>query len=170
MSLKRAPPHWEEAHGPVEPFQPGGKPKGSGGWIQRLGLRRRRAQQRSTADMAGEGRLLIICAREECSGPARLLQQQLGERLKCDVVIGANPGRQSTTWLGEVESATRGVVLLQTKSVLLQPVRLMQLYEATVKGHPLVCVSVVGGGYDFGTAKRLLLDLEAELPQVEMMA
>ena len=44
----------------------------------------------------------------------------------------------------------------------------MQLYEATVKGCPLVCVSVVGGGYDFGTAKRLLLDLEAELPQVEM--
>ena len=47
-------------------------------------------------------------------------------------------------------------------------VRLMQLYEATVKGCPLVCVSVLGGGYDFGTAKPLLLDLEAELPQAEM--
>jgi len=59
-------------------------------------------------------------------------------------------------------------VLLQTKSVLHQPVRLMQLFEATVKGLPLVCVNVVGGGYDFGTAKPMLLDLGAALPQAEM--
>ena len=40
----------------------------------------------------------------------------------------------------------------------------MQLYEATVKGCPLVCVSVLGGGYDFGTAKPLLLDLSKARP------
>ena len=41
----------------------------------------------------------------------------------------------------------------------------LQLFEATVKGLPLVCVNVVGGGYDFGTAKPMLLDLGAALPQ-----
>ena len=63
-----------------------------------------------------------------------------------------------------MDAATKGVVLLQTKSVLAHPVRLLQLFEATNHGHPLVCVNVVGGGYDFGKVKPFLQNLAAELP------
>ena len=33
---------------------------------------------------------------------------------------------------------------------------------------PIVCVNVVGGGYDFGTVKPLLLSLSNELPSGQM--
>ena len=127
------------------------------------GLLRRPAQAPSNAG----GRLLIICARGECGGPARLLQRQLGDKLQCEVVIGSD---DVDTWRGEVESATRGVALLQTQSVLRDPVRLLQLFEATTHGHPLVCVNVVGGGYDFASVKPFLLNLPTELPEGAMAA
>jgi len=111
------------------------------------------------------GRLLIVCARGECGGPARLMQRQFGERLQCEVVISSN---DINTWRGEVDSATRGIVLLQTQSVLRDPVRLLQLFEAVRKCHPLVCVNVLGGGYDFAKVKPLLLSLSNELPPAEM--
>merc|ERR1719424_347162 len=87
------------------------------------------------------GRLLIICARHECGGPARLLQRRLEDELQCEVAIGSN---NVDTWRGEVDSATRGVMLLQTQSVLRDPVRLLQLFEVVRQRHPLVCVNVVG--------------------------
>eukprot|EP00964_Phaeocystis_antarctica_P085501 scaffold54005_cov69-Phaeocystis_antarctica.AAC.2 len=92
------------------------------------------------------GRFLIICASGECGGPVRLIQRRLEDELQCEVVIGSN---DVNTWRGEVDSATRGVVLLQTQSVLRSAVRLLQLFEAVRQQHPLVCVNVVGGGYDF---------------------
>ena len=55
-------------------------------------------------------------------------------------------------WRTEVASATRGVVLLQTRSVLRSPVRLLQLFAAERDGLPLVCVHVLEGGYDFAQA------------------
>ena len=113
------------------------------------------------------GRLLIICARNECGGPARLLQRQLVDELQCEVVIGSN---NVETWRSEVDSATRGVVLLQTQSVLRNAVRLLQLYEVVQQRHPIVCVNVVGGGYDFAKVKPLLLSLSSELPPGEMAA
>ena len=94
-----------------------------------------------------------------------MLQRQLGDELQCEVVIGSE---DVDTWRGEVESATRGVVLLQTQSVLRNAVRLLQLFEAVRQRHPLVCVNVVGGGYDFAQVKPLLLSLSSELPSNEM--
>ena len=130
-------------------------------------LRRRRS--RSQADGEAEGQLLIICMREECGGHLRLLQQRLAESLKCEVVIGTD---QVDIWRNEVARASRGVVLLQTKTVLRNPVRLLQLFEATRKCRPLVCVNVVGGGYDFEAAKSLLLSLPTpavtQLPDADM--
>jgi hypothetical protein len=112
------------------------------------------------------GRLLIICASHECGGPARLIQRRLEDELQCEVVIGSN---DVNTWRGEVDSATRGVVLMQTQSVLRNAVRLLQLFEAVQqRQHPFVCVNVVGGGYDFGTVKPLLLSLSNELPPGQM--
>ena len=111
------------------------------------------------------GRLLIICARDECGGTARLLQRQLSDKLQCEVVIGSDV---LDTWRGEVESATRGVVLLQSQSVLREPVRLLQLFEAMRQHHPLACVNVVGGGYDFAKVKPLLLSLSDELSRGKM--
>ena len=76
--------------------------------------------------------------------------------------------RRHNTWRGEVDLATRGVVLLQTQSVLRNAVRLLQLFEAVRQQHTLVCVNVVGSGYDFAKVKPLLLSLSNELPQGEM--
>jgi hypothetical protein len=78
----------------------------------------------------------------------------LEDELQCEVVIGSN---DVDTWRSEVDSATRGVVLLQTQSVLRNAVRLLQLFEAVQERHPLVCVNVIGGGYDFAKVKPLLL-------------
>jgi hypothetical protein len=112
------------------------------------------------------GRLLIICASHECGGPARLLQRRFEDELQCEVVIGSN---DVNTWRSEVDSATRGVVLMQTQSVLRNAVRLLQLFEAVQqRQHPFVCVNVVGGGYDFAKVKPLLLSLSSELPPGEM--
>merc|ERR1711935_816911 len=59
-------------------------------------------------------------------------------------------------------------MLLQTQSVLHNAVRLLQLFEAVRQRHPLVCVNVVGGGYDFAKVKPLLLSLSNELHPSEM--
>jgi len=120
--------------------------------------------KQSPSDAAGQ--LLIVCARHECGGPARLIQRQLEDELQCEVVIGGN---DVNTWRSAVDSATRGVVLLQTQSVLREPVRLLQLFEAVRQRHPLVCVNVVGGGYDFAKVKPLLLSLPNELSQPDMV-
>ena len=77
-------------------------------------------------------------------------------------------GHDVETWRSEEESATRGVVLLQTQSVLRNAVRLLQLFEAVQQRHPFVCVNVVGGGYDVAKVKPLLLSLSSELPPGEM--
>ena len=111
------------------------------------------------------GRLLIICAVHECGGPARLLQRRFEDELQCEVVIGSN---DVETWRSEVGSAMRGVVLLQTQSVLRNAVRLLQLFEAVQQRHRFACVNVVGGGYDFAKVKPLLLSLSSELPPGEM--
>ena len=116
-------------------------------------------------DHAQAGHLLIVCVRDECGGPARELQREFEERLQCEVVIATE---SVEAWREEAEGASRGVVLLQTKSVLRDPVRLLQLFEATRHRHPLVCVNVVGGGYDFGTVKPLLASLPTQLSQTEI--
>ena len=111
------------------------------------------------------GTLLIVCSRHECGGPARLLQRQLGERMQCNVVIATD---QVEGWQGEVERASLGVVFLQSKSALRDPVRLLQLFEATRLRRPFVCVNVVGAGYDFATVKPLLQSLRSELSSEHM--
>ena len=115
-------------------------------------------QEKSTSDDVG--RVLIICARGECGGYMRLLQRQSEDELSCQVIIGSN---HVETWRGEVESATRGVVLLQTQSVLRDPVRLLQLFEAEQQRHPFICVNIEDGGFDFAQLKPLLLSLSSEL-------
>ena len=50
-----------------------------------------------------------------------------------------------TTWRDQVLEANLGLVLLQTKSVLHHPVRLLQIFEAVNLSYAIVCVNVVGG-------------------------
>ena len=78
------------------------------------------------------------------------------------------PAPTQAGYLSEVDSATRGVVLMQTQSVLRNAVRMLQLFEAVQQRHPFACVNVVGGGYDFAKVKPLLLSLSSELPPGEM--
>ena len=111
------------------------------------------------------GWLLIVCARGECGGTARLLQRQFSDKLRCEVVISSG---LLDSWRGEVESATHGVVLLQSQSVLREPVRLLQLFEAIRQCHPLACVNVVGSGYDFAKVQPWLLSLSDELSRGKM--
>jgi hypothetical protein len=115
-----------------------------------------------------KGKLLIVCARDESGIHLRLLQQELEKGLQCEVVLGTGT-EQVDTWLSEVENATRGVVLLQTRSVLRDPVRLLQLYEATNRQLPFVCINVVGGGYDFAKVKPLFKSLKTELSLASMV-
>ena len=129
---------------------------------KRLSGLRRSGGQEPTAD---EAPLLIVCAREESGSHLRLLQQEFGKGLRCEVIIGTD---QADTWRSEVERATRGIILLQTQSVLRDPVRLLQLFEATRRRHPLVCVNMIGGGYDFAAVKPLLTSLATELSQAQM--
>eukprot|EP00908_Phaeocystis_cordata_P021907 Transcript_4311.p1 GENE.Transcript_4311~~Transcript_4311.p1 ORF type:complete len:682 (+),score=196.31 Transcript_4311:167-2212(+) len=163
--MGREPPEW------TENLQLGGA-RGGGDtatgclcWLgKRLGGLGRSGRQEPTTD---EAPLLIVCAREESGSHLRLLQQEFGKGLRCEVIIGTD---QVDTWRSEVERATRGVILLQTQSVLRDPVRLLQLFEATRRRHPLVCVNMVGGGYDFAAVKPLLRSLATELSQAQMAA
>ena len=127
-------------------------------------MRRRRASLTPTAD---DGTLLIVCSREETGDHLGMLQREFGKRLQSHVVIGAEEVGMGS-WHCEVQNATRGVVLLQTKSVLRSPVRLLQLYEATLQRRPLVCINVVGGGYDYDEAAALLLSPVTELSEAQM--
>ena len=160
--MGRGVPAWKEN------FKPGGET--SAGNERSSSLRRllsekmfhnRQGKEPST----DHGHLLIVCAREESGGHLRLMQQEFGKGLRCEVIIGTE---QVDMWLSEVEQATRGVILLQTRRVLQDPVRLLQLFEATRRKHPLVCINVVGGGYDFAKVKPLLNALSTELSQVAM--
>ena len=157
LALGRAQPEWTDTW--ELGHQQGEENKGLGTGL--LGCLCRQRQAPSDA----RGRLLIICVQHECGGSARLLQRQLADELQCEVVIGSN---DIDTWRGEVEVASRGVVLLQTQTVLHNPMRLLQLFEAVQQRRPLVCVNVVGGGYDFAKVKPLLLSLSNELPPGEM--
>ena len=166
--MGRDPPEW------TENFKPGGaRGAGSAGGAATgsLSLSRLRKQLSSlgksgSQEPTTEGApLLIVCARKEVSSHLRLLQHEFGKGLQCKVIIGTD---QVDTWRSEVERATRGVILLQTQSVLQDPVRLLQLFEATRRRHPLVCVNVVGGGYDFAAVKPLLKSLATELSQAQM--
>jgi len=163
--MGRDPPEWKEN------FKPGGARGAGGSATGSLSLSRLRKQlsslgkngsQESTTEGAP---LLIVCARKEVNSHLRLLQHEFGKGLQCEVIIGTD---QVDTWRSEVERAKRGVILLQTQSVLQDPVRLLQLFEATRRRHPLVCVNVVGGGYDFAAVKPLLSSLATELSQAQM--
>eukprot|EP00964_Phaeocystis_antarctica_P149618 scaffold116806_cov66-Phaeocystis_antarctica.AAC.1 len=158
LALGQAQPEWTDTTWELG-NQQGEENKGLGKGL--LGCLCRQEQAPSDAG----GRLLIIGAQHECGGSARLLQRQLTDELQCEVVIGSN---DIDMWRGEVEAATRGVVLLQTQTVLRNPMRLLQLFEAVQQRRPLVCVNVVGGGYNFAKVKPLLLSLSNELSQGEM--
>jgi hypothetical protein len=55
------------------------------------------------------------------------------------------------------------VILLQTRSVLIHEWPLLASYHAALAGVPFVCVTVVGGGYDFDSAEDHLTHLEKRL-------
>ena len=117
------------------------------------------AHWQRAGEQARQGQLLILCEAKESGSQARLLQATFAKRLGCEVLIGSD---DAELWREEAMAASRGVVLLQTRSVLHHPLRLLQLYVATQQ--PLVCVKVIGGGYDFDAAKRFLHTLPTALP------
>mgnify|MGYP007024429096 CR=1 FL=1 len=96
---------------------------------------------------------------------ARLLQTAFAKRLGCEVLINSD---DAELWRDEAIDASRGVVLLQTRRALLHPLRLLQLHVATAQDHPLVCVNLVGGGYDFDAASRFLKTLPSALPPYDL--
>ena len=112
--------------------------------------------------------ILMVLDAEECAGAGRLLQQQLSLRLGCDAILCSD---SVDAWRREVQRASRGVLLLQTRSVLRHPVRLLQIFDAVARRKlPVVCVMVQGGGYDFAATKPLLQRLPSELKADEVAA
>ena len=98
---------------------------------------------------------------------ARLLQTLIAQRLRCEVLINSD---DAELWHDEAIDASRGVILLQTRRVLSHPLRLLQLHVASKRDHPLVCVKILGGGYDFDGAKRFLQTLPSALPPHDLAA
>jgi hypothetical protein len=96
---------------------------------------------------------------------ARLLSEwmenTLGEVCQFEV-----PGEISATERSlEHLSKAKYVLLLQTKHVLEKPWVLLALYRAVLCRVPMVCVMVVGSGYDFGNAKDLLENVHSRLDE-----
>ena len=104
--MGREPPEWTENFQPSGARGGGDTATGCLSWLgKRLGGLGRSGSQEPTTD---EAPLLIVCAREESGSHLRLLQQELGKGLRCEVIIGTD---QADTWRSEVERATRGVIL-----------------------------------------------------------
>ena len=55
------------------------------------------------------------------------------------------------------------VILLQTKSILMHPWPLLAAYRAAISGTPIVCVMVLGDGYDHGSCEHHLKHLHERL-------
>ena len=123
---------------------------------------------KSIGSSAKSDGILMVLDAEECAGAGRLLQQQLSLRLGCDAILCSD---SIDAWRREVQRASRGVLLLQTRSVLRHPVRLLQIFDAVARRKlPVVCVMVQGGGYDFAATKPLLQRLPSELKADEVAA
>ena len=68
-----------------------------------------------------------------------------------------------TRKLHEGVGKARGVLLLQTARVFSDPLSLLEVYWATRKQLPIVCLRLEGGDYDFEKVSVFLKDLEANL-------
>jgi hypothetical protein len=88
-----------------------------------------------------------------------MLEAELG---KGAVYLDATDATDLDTILTAVASA-KALLLVLTKSVLERPWVLLELYEAISRSLPVLCVHVVGGGYDFASAAAYLNDLETQL-------
>ena len=91
-----------------------------------------------------------------------MLQSRLG---RGSVFLDATDAIALHDILSESLARSEALVLLLTKSVLERPWVLMEVYMALRLKLPLLCVHVVGGGYDFASASHYLNNLEAELEQ-----
>ena len=101
----------------------------------------------------------------------------LQRRTKGTVAVYSTPvvdffARGEQHELGLVDELVEGMlasaclVLLQTPTVLLQPLLLIAIYEALLRHRPLVTVLIEGSGYAFSTAKAELSDLAACLDKL----
>ena len=103
LALGRAQPEWKDT--PVADVKNSTK-ENKGLSSDRLTSGRlsiRKHLSRRSLEVDVKGWLLIVCARDECGGPARLLQLQLGAMLQCKVVISSN---DVDAWRSEVDFAT----------------------------------------------------------------
>jgi len=96
---------------------------------------------------------------------AQLLQDAMEGTLRerCDRTAPGTP-EQMDSFLQQV-ARSKLVLLLQTAHVLEQPWVLLSLYRAAICNVPMVCVVVVGSGYEFAEAKGHLTNLEEVLSE-----
>ena len=70
---------------------------------------------------------------------------------------------QINACLREGVGEARGLLLLQTAGVFTHPISLLEMYCATRRGLPIVCLRLEGGSYEFEMARPFLQDLESNL-------
>lgn len=108
-------------------------------------------------------KFFISYYRAEAGGHARLLKTVLEAELgQGSVFLDASDATDLSKILASL-ATSEALVLCLTKRVLERPWVLVELHEAIVRKKPILCVHVVGGGYEFATATRYLANLEMEL-------
>ena len=127
----------------------------------------RRLFPRPVASNPDKKRLLFICAPQESGSHARMIQAELGNMPELDWEVAIGTG-DAMLWRQEVEEATCGVVLLQTRDALKDPRRLLQLFLAILWGHSVACVNIIGGGWESNAVPRFLFSLSSELPSDDL--
>jgi len=132
----------------------------------------------------------IACHRREALAEARLLQDALSKRCRQHVAIVARsgsgfmrggswrPDSANRSFSGQLSASASGfspdrlsrqhdhsdtLVLLLTKSTLTSVTCLLSVAEAIFHSRSIVSIVVIGRGYDFSEAQRVLRNLPAEL-------
>ena len=111
----------------------------------------------------------VVCGHNSTGAESRVMQSQLGLRLKEAVYVGDKGGA-----LNALEKSGKfgtALVLLLTKEVLEDDDAMAVAYHAIKCGSTLVPINLAGQGYDYGSAHASILKIQAEwLPEEEREA
>jgi|EP00966_Prymnesium_polylepis_P060103 hypothetical protein len=101
--------------------------------------------------------IFVCCARDDAVHHARVLRSALGVSLGRGCAIGG--GAETAALISRSDL----FVVLLTRRLLLNPIVLFEIWTALSLRLRIVTVAITGGGYDFGEASSVLLDMQSVL-------
>lgn len=105
-----------------------------------------------------ESSILVSCSRKGSTlAHARVLCSALAVKQGRGCQVGG------TVYSKRLLHKTELCVVLLTKQILTDPITLSEIYEAILRGLPLVTVVIAGAGYDYEDASRVFTNLAGEL-------